>query len=100
MKKSHEYRIEFKESFHIRRPVLAAMLNENRWEISPDGSKLLLDLPLNNYSTHQKDIIEFALDPNEMPKGIFSGLDQPVADKLTIAISELFGRGGFYARKT
>lgn len=88
--------ISFTETFNLREPVLKAILGSTRWSVTPDGKNLLLDLPLGNYSTHERHIIEFSLNPYETASGIFGGLDKPVAHSLAAAIEALFGADGYY----
>jgi hypothetical protein len=95
---SHEHDIEFPESFHIRKPVLSATLPADRWAISPDGSMISFDISLAGYSSHERDVIEFALNPYITSANIFSGLGQNASQALATALHELFGPGGFYAR--
>lgn len=96
MSHSHHRPIDFPESFHLRQPVLEAILPNHRWAVAADGKSIAFDLPAENYSTHEKDIIEFALNPHATATGIFAGLDKPVAHRLAAALSALFGSGGFY----
>jgi len=94
----NEHEIAFKESFDIRRPVLEAMLPGNRWSETTDGERIKFDLPLNNYSKHERDVIEFTLNPYCMSENIFQGLHDPNAQLLAKAINEMFGPDGFYSK--
>jgi hypothetical protein len=93
----HPHPIDWKELFYLRKPVLEKMLRDSRWQVSADGATLLLDLPLTNYSPHERHIINFALNPYETAQGIFAGLDQPVRESLLHALTSLFGPNGALA---
>lgn len=94
----YEYPIEWKDSFHIRKPVLEKILPNTRWQVSEDGSKLLLDYAINVHSPHEIHIINFALNPFHTAEGIFSGLDQPVCEELIQALTSLFGSNGIFKK--
>ncbi|TCJ11619.1 hypothetical protein EZJ19_15215 [Parasulfuritortus cantonensis] len=93
-----EHEIEWKDSFYLRKPVLELMLPARRWQVTPDGKRISIDTPLNGLSTHERHIVEFALNPYMTAENIFSGLSQPIAQALAKAFNQLFGPGGFYAK--
>ena len=94
---SQEYGIDNKESFHIRKPALDAILGNKGWSLTSSGDALVLNLPLENYSDHERDVIEFARSPYDA-KIAFRGISQPAAKELAEAMHKLFGPGGFYAK--
>jgi hypothetical protein len=80
------------DRFEVRRPVLDAMPSlRDRWRRSEDGKALEVDLPLSDYSPHERAIIEFAIDPYFTAQNIFQGLDLPARKALAKAIHQLFG---------
>jgi hypothetical protein len=90
-KEWHRYTIYGPESFELRRPVLEAMSAlRGRWRVV-DGNTLELDLLLDKYSKHERDVIEFAINPLQIGENIFGGLDRPVQKALATAINEIFG---------
>lgn len=95
---NHEHHIAFKESFHLREPVLEKILPSERWQDTPDGERIAFELPLNCYSAHERHIIEFTLNPYITAENIFSGLSQPTAQTLANSLNELFGPSGFYTK--
>ncbi|NOT65347.1 MAG: hypothetical protein HOP06_04830 [Methylotenera sp.] len=97
---SHKYQhdIDWKDSFHLRKPVLEAMLGSNRWQVTEDGARLAFDTSLSNLSPHERHIAEFALNPYITGENIFSGLSQQTAQVLAKSLYELFGPNGFYAK--
>lgn len=79
-------------SFPVRQPVLEAMSSlKGRWKVVNNGQSLEVDLPLSNYSPHERDVIEFALDPHYTAKNIFHGLDPDAKKALATAIYKIFG---------
>ena len=36
---NHKHHIAFKESFHLRKPVLEKILPTERWQVTPDGER-------------------------------------------------------------
>lgn len=78
-------------TFQLRRPVLDAMSALNgRWSVVNGGKDLEVDLELSNYSRHERDVIEFAINPMITAKDIFSGLDREVQKALAKAIYDIF----------
>lgn len=88
------YAVDFKETFEYRRPVLDDMLY-GRWQLTPGGKGIELDIPLPLFSHHERHIIEFARNPYNLSQNIFFGLDRSTAELLAEAIYKLFGPGQF-----
>ncbi len=94
-----EYGIDFEETFAYRRPVLDDML-PGRWQLTPDGKRIKLDIPLPLFSQYERLIIEFARNPHSLAPNIFYGLNRSTAVLLAIAIYQLFGpEGAMYNNK-
>jgi hypothetical protein len=80
------------ESFKTRQPVLESMSAlKGRWKVVDDGKSLEVDLPLTSYSTKERAIIEFALNPGLTAENIFAGLDRNVQKKLVAALQQIYG---------
>jgi hypothetical protein len=87
-----KYTIYATKSFELRRPVLAATSSlQNRWRVIDDGKTLELDLRLSIYTPHERDILEFAINPLVMGANIFDGLDHETQLALATAIYQIFG---------
>ena len=90
-----DHPIVYPDSFDVRRPVLeAASSLSGRWRVSANGKALEVDLPLGNYSPHERAVIEFALNPFITAVNIFSGLDASTRHAVATAIHTLFKSGG------
>jgi hypothetical protein len=80
------------ETFSGRKLVLESMSAlKGRWKVVDGGSALEVDLPLNSYSTKERAIIEFALNPQVTAENIFAGLDRNVQKKLAAALQQIYG---------
>jgi len=92
----NRHRIDWPESFHLREPVLRLVLGNARWDHDATTQTLGFDLPLSNFSSSERAIIEFALNPYMTAEKIFALLSKPVATSLADALHALFGSNGFY----
>jgi hypothetical protein len=89
------HRIDYPETFNLRQPVLAAAGSlRDRWRVVEGGKALEIDLPLTSYSPHERDVIEFAINPYTTGKNIFNKLDRDIRRALAEAIHKIFGPGG------
>ena len=52
---TNKHKIEYFDSFNIRKPVLEAMLRTG-WQVNVNN-EIEFDLPLANYSEHQRAVI-------------------------------------------
>ncbi len=96
MSKNDEYTIDFEETFEYRRSVLDDIL-PGRWQLTPDGRRIKFDIPLPLFSSHERDIIDFARNPYSLSQRMFYGLRRSTAELLAEAIYKLFGpKGAIY----
>jgi hypothetical protein len=90
-----QHPIDFTATFTLREPVLAATGSlRNRWRVVEGGKALEIDLPLTSYSPHERDAIEFAINPYTTGQNIFNNLDPDIRRALATALYKLFGPGG------
>jgi hypothetical protein len=93
--KWHIYDLAWPESFEIRRPVLdVAPSLRGRWRLSEDRKYLETDLDLSDYSSSERVLIRFAIDPWHLPEKSFENLDKAMRRELATAIYKFFGPGG------
>lgn len=85
------HQIDSPDSFHLRQPVLEAMSSlRGRWKVVEGGKALEVDLGLSDYSPHERDVIEFAINPLVTAPNIFGGLDRAVQQALATAIYQIY----------
>ncbi len=93
------YAIDFVDTFEYRRPVLDDLI-PGRWQLTPDGKRIQLDIPLPLFSHYERLIIEFARNPHALAPNIFFGLNRSTALLLATAIYKLFGpEGAIYGKR-
>lgn len=84
--REESYAIDFEETFEYRRPVLDDII-PGRWQLTPDGKEVKLDIPLPLFSHYERLIIEFARNPYNLSEHIFYGLKRSTAELLAEAIT-------------
>lgn len=85
--------IAYPESFHLRRPVLEAAKSLKNWNVVDGGKALEIEHDLGGLSKHERDVVEFVLDPYYTAANIFHGLDRETQQALAKAIYDIFGQG-------
>ncbi len=97
-KSEASYTIDFADTFEYRKPVLDDII-PGRWQLTPDGKRIKLDIPLPLLSHYERLIIEFARNPYNLSQNVFYGLNRSTALALATAIYRLFGpEGAIYGR--
>lgn len=79
--------IDFVESFTRREPALKAL--RIPYKLSADGEKITFDRKLTDFSKHQRDVVEFVLNPLTRLE-LFDGLDTAAQRAIAEAIKQTY----------
>lgn len=79
--------LQFARTFSRREPALRAM--EIPYTLSSDSKDITFDRELSAFSPHERDVVEFAINPLVSLK-IFGGLDAEVAKAIAQSIKQTY----------